>query len=288
MAPAIAGRPGRPRLSPPTARVMTCQRRPSNRAPHPTHRARVRRGFLWAGLTVIFLAQGCAPAAPPPRPEHPSGPVTEDFLQRRHAHMLDTVVDRPKRLEAFLAAQARAETDLNRSSFDLVMAEQKRILALLRVAEERGDEDFNRVLRRQENLTESLLMQRGFASPRDRAVFSGLQRQQQRILADLRDRARRNPEDFEIFQDRNRQAQGTVAERRRREREHNLAIFERALAEQERILASLRFRSLRNDEFFFELLEEAEAHRALRERLRLERMARFLERFGQGSQSSSP
>ena len=275
--------------------------------------------FLAGGLLPVclllvlavscFSDTGTVPTAPIP----PTGPVTENFLRQRHEFMLDTVVERPKRIGRFLRERERLETEQKRATFDQVLSEQQRILAKLRKIKERGGEEFGNLLNRQERLSKSLRRQRGFASPRDQAAFSRVLGEQRRILAELnkteavvsvnfneiRDRQRRmeaergriqgvDAEDFNKIQERRRNFETEQAEKRRMARESSRSVLLLALLEQERMLLEIQGRRRRNDELFFEIQGEARRHREKLERERLEFEARFLERFRQQSSSSPP
>ena len=243
-------------------------------------------GGLLPACLLLALAGSCF-SDPGIAPVVPTGPVTEDFLRQRHAFMLDTVVERPKRMGRFLREQARVESERNLASFDQVLSEQQRILAELRKVQERGGADFGRLLDRQERLSRSLRRQRGFASPRDQAAFSRVLAEQRRILAELNKVEALNLENFHQIQGRQRSFQEEQAERRRLAAEFAMSVFLQALLEQERILLELERRRRRNDDLFFEIQGEAFRHRERLERERLELQARFLERFGQQSNTRS-
>ena len=244
-------------------------------------------GGLLPACLLLVLAVSCF-SDPAIAPVAPTGPVTEDFLRKRHRFMLDTVVERPKRMGRYLREQNRLETKRNLASFDQVLSEQERILAELRKVQEQGGEEFGRLLNRQELLSRSLRRQRGFASPRDQAAFSRVLGEQKRILAELNKVRALDLENFNQIRGRQRSFKEEQAERRRLARELAMSLFLRALLEQERILLELDRRRRRNDEQFFEIQGEAQLHRDKLERERLELQARFLERFGQQSSTQSP
>ncbi len=267
-------------------------------------------GLLPASLLLVLAVSCFSDSGPAPVP--PTGPVTEEFMRQRHAFMLDTVLERPKRMGRFLREQERLETERNLTSFDQVLSEQQRILAELREIQERGGVEFGRLLSRQEQLSRSLRRQRGFASPHDRAVFSRVLAEQRRILAELnktvavsqvnfreiRARQRRleaersrikgaDVEDFNKIRGRQRSFDEEQAEKRRLAREKAVSVILLALLEQEQILLEMEGRRRRNDELFFEIQGEARRHREKLERERLEFEARFLERFRQQSDTQS-
>jgi len=263
--------------------------KPIRRFPPDTRRRdglkRIAGGLLPACLLVV-LAVSCF-SDPGIAPVPPTGPVTEDFLRQRHQFMLDTVVERPKRMARYLREQDRLETARNLASFDQMLSEQQRVLAELRKIQARGGEEFGLLLNRQEQLSRSLRRQRGFASPRDQAAFSRVLSEQKRILAELNKVEALDLETFNQIQGRQRGFHEERAERRRLERELTLSVFLQALLEQERILLEIERRRQRDDELFFEIQGEAFRHRQRLERERLELRARFLERFGQPSNTQS-
>lgn len=275
------------------------------------HRAwlKIMAGGLLPACLLLVLAVSCF-SDPGIAPVPPTGPVTEDFLRQRHEFMLDTVLERPRRMGRFLADQDRLKGERNLASFDQVLSEQQRILAELRKMKAREGVQFGNLLSRQERLSISLRRQRGFASPRDRATFSRILAEQRRALAELnrpalvskvnfreiRERQRRleaerarvkgvEVEGFNAIRDRQRLLIEEQAEKRRLEQEFIRSRFEQALLEQELILMELNRR--RNDELFFRIQGEAQRHREKLERERLEFEARFLERFSQPSSSST-